>query len=201
MSDSRESRYLENVLALDPQDDAAQILQLRREFVQPAEVVMAEIAYDDGTTLRARMQRRINELRQEFWRLDDAALQSRLEVIERAAGPETAIAAARLREVAQQRHDLQKLRNHHWSDDRFVDILMQIVIATPAEANRLREREYRWMRPPVDGGRYESARRAIQGTTRLIREQYPAVFGLEETWLTEVLEYNPVDEQKHETSD
>ena len=79
--------------------------------------------------------------------------------------------------------------------------MIHIVLKTPAEANRLREREYRWMRPPVDGGRYESARRAIQGTTRLIREQYPAVFGLEETWLTEVLEYNPVDEQKNETSD
>ena len=199
--DSRASRYLQNVLALDPQDNAAGMLQLRRDFLEPAEIVMAETADDDGKTFRTRMQRRVNELRRHFWRLENEDLHRRLEMLERAATPETAIAAARLKEVARQRDDLRKLRVHHWSDDRFVDILMKILIAPPVEANRLREREYRWMRTPVDSGRYESARLAIQGTTRLIRAQYPAIFELEETWLTEILEYNPVDEQKNETSD
>ena len=37
MSESREANYLRRVLALDPQSDAAEMLRLRRDYLQPSD--------------------------------------------------------------------------------------------------------------------------------------------------------------------
>ena len=205
MNDSRESAYLQHVLALDPQSESEAILQRRRDFLQPADVVVAELAHDDlgggelpGGDLRTQMLHRLNGVRREFWSLPPELLERELSSLLSVAHPETTAAARRLRQVAGQRETIDRLLKEPSVHPAFVRSLAAVLVAPPAEANRLREREHRWMRPEQNP-QFDTSRRAIQGTANFVRVNYPQVFLLEEAWLTELLEYNPVEETEDES--
>ena len=201
MHASHETTYLQEVLALDPRTDAEAILRRRREFLQPPEVVLAELTEEDSADgdLRTRLLQRLGAVRQAFWRLDADELAERLSSLQRAAHAEIATAADRLRQVAAQREAILRLSTDPVLHPAFVKALREILIAPAAEANRLREREHRHMRPEQNE-HYRSAWSAVQGTARVIRSRYPHVFALEEAWLTELIEYNPVEETADESA-
>ena len=197
MNDARGLAYLQEVLALDPAESAAELLSRRREFLQPEEVVQAEFADGaEGTTdFRTRLLLQLAALRRDFWLFRPAELKRRIEALESANHPEIAPAAARLAQVAAQRDSLFQLRAVPAAHPAFVLAFSQILIAPNAEANRLREREQAAMRPEQNP-QYEGARHAIQVTARMVAQYYPALFELEEGWLTELIEYNPVEETR-----
>ena len=201
MSDSRQRDYLRGVLALDPGSEAELILRRRREFLEPSDVIMAESVEDpsDDVDLRTRMRNRLNDLRRDFWNISDEQLAQRLPALQRVEHAETVAAAARLQQVAEHRQSLHRLYAEPGVQPAFVRALAEILIAPQAEANRLREREHRAMRPDQNK-QYETAWRAAQTTARVIRSRYPQVFSLEEAWLTELIEYNPIKETENETA-
>jgi hypothetical protein len=197
MSETREAVYLRQVLALDPQSDAAEMLRLRRDYLQPSDVVMAHIIDDDDVDLRLRMLRLLADVRLEFWTMPADHLLRQLAALTSSGHAETAAAATRLLQIAQQRASLIKLRSDTRAHRAFVDTLTQVLLSTASEANRQREREQRWMRPSTNAN-YKRARYAIQATVRVIQANYPEVFALEEAWLSELLEYNPEAEVESE---
>jgi hypothetical protein len=190
MSESREAAYLRQVLALDPNDDAVAMLRLRRDFLQPSDIVVAHVIDDDDVDLRLRMLRILADVRLEFWTMPGDQLLRQLAALTSSGHAETAAAASRLQQVAVQRAALIKLRSDDRAHRAFVDTLTQVLLSTASEANRLREREQRWMRPSTNPN-YNRARYAIQAAVRVIHANYPEVFALEEAWLSELLEYNP----------
>jgi hypothetical protein len=201
MSDSRGRAFLQKALALDPTESAPELLAARREFLHPDEVVQAEFA---GGTLgtsdfRTRQLLQLATVRRNFWTFHAWELKRRLEDLQAANHPEIAPAVARLTQVATQRETLFQLHKVPAAHPAFVLALSQILIAPAAEANRLRERELSYMRPEQNP-QYEGARQAVQVTARMIAQYYPALFELEEGWLTEILEYNPKEETRDSDS-
>ena len=201
MSETLQRDYLRQILALDPGTEAEAILGRRREFLEPSDVIMAESVEDesDDVDLRTRMRNRLNELRRDFWSISDDELAQRLPALQGVEHAETVAAAARLQQVAEHRQSLHRLHAEPGVQSAFVKALAEILIAPQAEANRLREREHRAMRPDQNK-QYETAWRAAQSTARLIRSRYPTLFKLEEAWLNELLEYNPIEETENETA-
>jgi hypothetical protein len=201
MNDARQAAYLEQVLSLDPRTEAAEALRLRREFLQPTDVFQAELAggEDDGAASRSHAADRLRRVRRAFWKLGDEELFRELDFLQSAPHVELATAADRLRRVATQREAIRRLSGESAAHPVFMKSFTNILVAPMAEANRLREWEHRCMRPEQNE-HYESAQTGVQETARLIRRKYPDVFALEEAWLTELLEYNPLDETEDETA-
>ncbi|MEQ8785232.1 MAG: hypothetical protein RIC55_03000 [Pirellulaceae bacterium] len=199
MSESGREAYLQHVLSLDARTEPEAALQMRREHLQPAGVIQAELAEgdDDDAAPRARMLVRLQNVRRDFWRLGDETLSRELAALQNAAHVDVATAAARLRQAADQRQAVKDLTAEAAAHPVFMKALTEILVAPASEANRLREREHRCMRPEQNE-HYETARRGVQDTARLIRNKYPGVFALEEAWLSELLQYNPLDETEDE---
>jgi hypothetical protein len=201
MAELRETAYLQQVLALDPRADAALLVLRRREYLRPAAIIAAEFADDCGNNddIRAQTLKRLNSVRRAFWRLGDDELVRQLSMLEHVPFADVAVAATRLQEVGRQRKAFQRFAAEPDIHPAFTKALCEILIAPVGEANRLREREHRSMRPEQTE-HYASARWAVQQTAHVIRTRYPELFALEEAWLTELLEYNPIDETKHESA-
>jgi len=204
VSETRQRDYLRQVLALDPRSEAEVIMRWRREFLQPTDVLTAELADEDPDNRQAaeqsfqtRILKQLGDLRQDFWTLDDDQLVGRLSTLRAVPHLETAAATKRLQQVSSQRAAIRELQADPAVHPAFVTALATILVAPQAEANRLRDRELSWMRPEQNE-HYEASRRAIQGTVSVIQSRYPQLFNLEEGWLTEVLEYDPTDETENE---
>jgi hypothetical protein len=201
MSDALAVRYLQNVLTLGPNDDAETIVRRRREYVHSTDVFVADLA-DDGAEqvdLGTVFMRQLLAIRRDFWTLQDVDLAGRLSALRNVNHVATATAATRLGQVAAQRDAIRQLPAQPGVHPAFVRSFAEVLIAPASDANQLREREHRFMRPEQNPN-YEVSRRAIQGTAHLIRQHHPALFALEEAWLTELLEYNPIEETEHESA-
>lgn len=194
MSDARMLNYLRECLSLDPRSEAAAILAVRRGYLAPQEPLEAQLA-DDGepTDPRTQALEHLQSLRQRFWSAPVGELQRRLEALAKVPFADVATAAARLREVVAQRETLRQLQHDPRIHPAFMKALAEIVIAAPTKANRLREQQLRWMRPEQNPG-FQSALTAMRNTAQLLQHSYPAVFALEEGWLTEILTYDPIEE-------
>lgn len=197
MTETRTREYLQQVLTLDPQGDAADIVRLRRNYLAGADWIEADLADDVDPRTQSLLQ--LNKVRQSFWRLPVNDLIAQLNVLVRSPYPDVVSAALRLAQVAQQRDALRALGQHPHVHPEFIKALAVIFVAPPAEANRLRERELSWMRPEQNQ-HFDTARRGVQGTANVIRTTFPGVFALESAWLTEILEYRPSDEMLNQDS-
>lgn len=197
MDEAAIATYLREVLALDPRDDAEQILAIRHSFLRPDGVVSAVLADDsEPDDVRSRLLARLNAIRRDFWQLSDAELAQRLTALQQVSQPEIVAAAARLQQVAQLRGDLRALAADRETHPTFVRALGQILIAPAAEANSLREHEQSWMRPEQNP-EFLTARYVIFRTLQRMRDQYPRLFALEEAWLTELLQFDPIEETEN----
>lgn len=192
MTESRDTLYLREVLALDPVAEAARILRLRHNYRERSTAVVAESILADED-LRTRSVRILNTARRDFWTLSEEALAHQLAIVQNAGPPETVAAATRLGRVAAERASLAQLRSTPEAHPAFVEKLSQVLLSPISEANQLREREKRWMQPSANPN-YRAARSSIQSTVRVIRSRFPRLFMLEEAWLTELLEYDPDEE-------
>jgi hypothetical protein len=197
MIDTRTQDYLQQVLNLDAHEDAKAILRLRQSYLAGNDWIEAEIADDVDPRVHALVQ--LNKVRERFWHLSPDELTKHLTLLARSTFPDVASAATRLVHVAQQREALRSLAQHPQAHPQFLKALAAILLASPAEANRLRERELNWMRPEHNPS-FVAAMHSVQGTVHAIRAQFPSVFALESSWFTEILEYSPHDEVQNDGS-
>jgi hypothetical protein len=199
MSESRATAYLTRVLALAPDDDAAEMLRARAEYLSPDDPIVAVVAGESAEDFRTRLLHRLHDLRRNFWQYDETELQWQLEQLQSIGSPDVAIAAQRLLLVAQQRSVLNQLRSDPSIHPAFVASLVEILVAPHTDANQIRDREQGWMRPERNP-QHHAARLQIVAAVHAIRTRYPSVFALEESWLTELLAYNPEDEKEDEAT-
>ena len=195
MNETLQRDYLQQVLVLDARSQAEEILRRRREFLQSEDVIVAALSGDDddAADLRTRLLERLYEVRRDFWRIDVRELSWRLNALRSVSQAETAAAATRLQQVAAHHDAFRQLLAAPNLNQSFVQALAAILVASASEANRLREREHSRMRPERSPD-FRAALLAIQGTVRFIQLNHPDVFEMEETWLTELLEYDPNQE-------
>ena len=66
MNETTGSPYLQQVLALEPGQSAAEMLRLRRMHLAPDDVIVAELTDESSDALRARLLNRLHRLRGEF---------------------------------------------------------------------------------------------------------------------------------------
>jgi hypothetical protein len=199
MTVERATRYLGQVLELEPAQAAEEMLRLRREYLLPDGVVLAELNGGSDDDFRIQLLKRLQSIRSNFWRLDPGELTRQLDSLHNVQVPEIALAARRLRQVAGQIGALRQLRSDPGASGTFVRALTEVLIAPSAIANQIRDREQGWMRPEQNV-HHAAARQAIAGTIHHIRSHYPGVYALEETWLNELATYNPEDEAIPEAS-
>jgi hypothetical protein len=199
VSDVSPGDYLRQVLALDPSEDASEMLRQRQGYLEPDDVLVAAVADEESNAFRARVLARLEMVRQEFWRLKEADLQQHLGALQAVDLPEVVIAAQRLSQVAKERSALLQLREDRRVNPKFASTLAQILVSSVTTANLLREREHSWMRPEQNP-QHAGARHAIVSSAHAIGAHYPGVFALEETWLNELLAYNPDEEREDESS-
>lgn len=202
MSDATASDYLARQFELDPLQDAALMLQRRRWRLDEGAVLLAEVVDQQREPVddRTRLRQQLNKLRRDFWTLPAEELTHQLHTIRQAGFAETATAAAHLARVVKQRDAVRQIQTDQRLHPSFAQALARIVTAPAAEANQLREREHRWMRPEQNAS-WHKAQLAIQRSVRLIRTHYPGVYALEDAWFGELLQYNPAEEKDNDAVD
>lgn len=198
-------RYLLHQFDCDPTSETDWIFIRRQDFLArgnqveadeaDAGVVEAEMDDDDGLSLppRTALRLQLNELRQYFWQMPIDQLQARLAGLQSCKLADISMAAARLQRVAEHRESLLRLPTDPGIHRSFSQSFLEIVIAPIGEAQVLKDQLHRWMRAEQNP-HYEEARRHIQWSVHNLHEQFSNVFALEQQWLQELKEFDPVEE-------
>ena len=201
MASAETREYLRTVLSLDVDVSADTIIRRRAEFLQGEPALLeAEAAGDDDCELETIFRRRLRQLRGEFWNLPTEKLNQQLEQLQQVKHPPTVTAARHLARVAPHREALARLNSQPKANHVFLDALKRVLIAPAAEASAVREKQLGWMRPEQNAY-HARARLAIQQTIKIIRRESPEVFELEANWLTELAQFNPVEEKENDLAD
>lgn len=124
-------------------------------------------------------QARIEECRIRFWDLTHEQLQAILDLDSLHQDADLQFSAERLIHVSNLRSDFSELANRLGNKDRIARVLKSLIMLAPREAAGFREAELRTMRTG------QSEKEMKLGAKR-IREEFPAIFALESSWLTEV---------------
>lgn len=198
-SKSSELAYLREMFGHELANDAGQLLVRRRTFLNPDLVIATSNEVADAED-RSQQLAKLQMLRQQFWQLDESQLMGQLQQLSQVPHAEIVVESRRLLAVAQTRPLLAQLPGDPFVDTRFARILVGILLAPASEASRLRARDFSWMRPELNP-HYQKAAQQMKLGASMIQQRYPAIFALEDAWLMEILEYNPVTETNDNASD
>ena len=189
---------LQSVLHLNPIHESQTILKKLSFYVDHPQVLPAEIV-DQGHDELTLAQIKLNQLRGRIWDLhfDQNELLAGLEQLQQSGFAGISTTARKLQQVAQVRQEVVNLR-HKQISPLFFQAFCSVLIADGATANRIREAQQRHMRPERNE-HYLSACNAIQSSVSMIRHSAPYAYRIEESWLNEILQYNPVEEQDSES--
>jgi hypothetical protein len=200
MSDPAGAAYLREVLDLDADDSAAEIIRRRSQFLRgEPSILEAEAATEVQCDLETLLRRRLRTLRQQFWTLPAEDLSRQLDQLQQVKHPATATAARHLARVVPHREALALLRWHPEANQKFIEAFQRVLVAPAAEASAVREQQLCWMRPEQNPS-YAHAQVAIHTTVRMIQRDSAELFALESGWLTELLQFNPTEEQENESA-
>jgi len=134
---------------------------------------------DEYLQQREANQATIEECRTRFWDLTHEQLQAMLDLDSLHQDADLQFSAERLIHVSTLRSDFSELANRLGNKDRIARVLKSLIMLAPREAAGFREAELRTMRTG------QSEKEMKLGAKR-IREECPAIFALESSWLTEV---------------
>jgi hypothetical protein len=123
----------------------------------------------------------LDEIRANFFKLDDAALQRRLAQFDVRAFPGLSAPVARLREAANHRALLQKLRQQPNAAE-FVDCVFEVLLATPRQAGLVRDG---WLAKAEAARSTWPVYRAIE-VVKSLQQQAPSLYLLEQSWFDAV---------------
>jgi hypothetical protein len=174
------------MLAMDPARDAERILALRATLLGGAEQALPPLLDDDDPAAERRhWAGLLEDLRRDFWSLDESSLAARLARIDPGRAPELSPSLARLRTVAGQRGVFDQLAAPP-DTAGFVDLFRQVVVAPPREAARLRDGQLdQLLRAPRP--RRDPRVRAAQRVARAVADGHADLFALEEEWLEGIM--------------
>jgi hypothetical protein len=122
---------------------------------------------------------KIEECRTRFWDLSHEQLQAMLDLDSLHQDADLQFSAERLIHVSTLRGDFSELAKRLGHKDRIARVLKSLIMLAPREAAGFREAELRTMRTG------QTTKEMKLGAKR-IREEFPAIFALESSWLTEV---------------
>ncbi|WP_153558030.1 hypothetical protein [Roseimaritima sediminicola] len=185
-------QYLQTMLRMQPTVEADAMLVRRRQYLASRALADDEVlaVQLDDQSLRPQMLQALAEIRHHFWTLPAYQMHQDLKQLATARHPEVAAGAGRLIAVSEQREAFARLAQDEAVHPAFAESLQKIVVATPAQANRLRERQFGFIRPSRNP-QYLQAQQAIQASIRRLMQAYPGIYALEQTWLNELVNYDP----------
>lgn len=122
---------------------------------------------------------RIEECRTRFWDLTHEQLQGMLDIDSLHQDADLQFSAERLIHVSTLRGDFSELTNRLGQKDRTARVLKSLIMLAPREAAGFREAELRTMRTG-------QTNKEMKLGAKRIREEFPTIFALETSWLTEV---------------
>ena len=191
-TEAERAQYLERVLRMNPLSDAADILEARNRFrgVKAAGAAAA-LAGAELYERRVDATRTFARLREEFWSLDLKTLTRRLEGLELKQFPDLQNAAWRLTVIARIRARLPQLTSNPHFDGAFFSHLKSIWVVSPRDAAPIKDEVMRDFTKPA------KLRRG-QSMIRMLHEELPDVYELDEDWLDILLRLRPKDLQRPE---
>jgi hypothetical protein len=198
LPDEHQVAFLRNMLAANPQDDARKILRQRAMYLENPDIVLAEVIDDESYDPRVRAQMMLNEVRDEFWTMDQQRLYFKLRLLSQSGFADIVAATRKLEALAAQRESLMGLPQSYVLDLNFYTAFCRVLTASPAEANQIREQQLRWMRPENNPA-YLTANHAIKHTAGIICNLLPAVYQIEASWLNEILDFDPAHEMEDQS--
>jgi hypothetical protein len=122
---------------------------------------------------------KIEECRTRFWELTHEQLQGMLDIDSLHQDADLLFSAERLIHVSTLRGDFSELTNRLGHKDRIARVLKSLIMLAPREAAGFREAELRTMRTG-------QTKKEMKLGAKRIREEFPKIFALESSWLTEV---------------
>lgn len=187
-----EREYLQAMLRMQPSIEADRMLTQRRRFLASreladGEILAVEVAEESS---RPTMLQSLADIRKQFWTLPAYGMHQQLKRLAAVPYPDVATAAKRLLAVSAQRDAFHRLASDPQVHPAFAQALRKIAASTPAQANPLREQQLGFLRPNKNP-HYQAAQQAIQLAIRRLVQQYPGIYALEQTWLSELYNYDP----------
>lgn len=173
MSEGAGRAYLAEALYLDPAQDHARVMELRRARRVARGGGDRVESYDEGA-----VREELSAVARDLLDEDPAALRARLDALDVSRAPALSQRARRLRAVIDARPAIDAGTADPRADAAFADFVRRLLRANAQQAAELKRRSTTTLR---NGARFREARRTI----RLWRDEYPELHELERVWFDE----------------
>lgn len=190
-------KFLERVCALNPLENAEDILDLRQQFLEADDIAIAEIVTDRSLEDYQSAREVLRSAREEVWHGNQGELGMRLTQLQNCKFAAVATEAGRLKRVLGIRAKLAELGERDFTNNYFYKEFCKVLIAPPGEANKIREAQLGWMRPENNPG-FGNAITQIKANVAGILQHAPEVYALERGWLNEILSFDANLEREDE---
>ncbi|WP_417387909.1 hypothetical protein [Gimesia sp.] len=186
MSDSPKQEYLSQVLQMNPLEQPAEILNRRKQFLQPQSVSRSSLSSNASDRHnRADASGQINSLRKHFWSIKTEMIEQQLNEISISDYPELTFAIGRLRKIAALRESFTRLQHRCEGHERFYEQFCKLVISSPAEAERLRSTSYAQPEATLFDVELVSPEEERK-LARIVQQEFPELYALEKDWLNQL---------------
>ena len=178
--------YLTRVARLNPSDQVAEIMTLRRAWLAGLPLPESASAKPEAPELdHDFLADRLNLLRTRFWSLDAAQIAQELDELRLDDFPDLRLAAMSLRTVASRLAGFRRLADHPHCFPEFLDLFHKLVLAAPRQAVGLRRELESTARR---GMAYPSRRspREFRRIARTIETEFPEVASLQPLLLAKI---------------
>jgi len=174
--------YLRTVLAMNPAQDAEELLGVRNSYHGIKRKAASKKADEkDLHELREEIANEIDELRETFWTMDLKELKIRLSKLELKHFPDLRNAAERLGTMAIARHEFPQLATDEDFDSNFFSRLKKILIISPRDAGDLKDEVLLRVR------KSPKITKRVKKMIRLLEDELPDVYDLEVDWFEMLL--------------
>ena len=175
MSQPLGKAYFRDQLRRDPSVDSATILGIRAAALRIDSQASSQTRTFRSPELVQQTRATIQTIRSEFWTLEPADLESRLQSINVELFPELEVAIERMMVASKARDDFALLTARLKKNVSLVNYLAKSVTASPREIGGLKEIVAREM--------LTSKGRKHKSASRLIRREFPRVYAIDSMWL------------------
>lgn len=183
------AEYLASVLPLNPIFQAEEILAARDRFLGRTSSAGASSESWQLHEQREALQKKIDQLREQFWTTKPKDLREGLEGLSVDPFPDLKLATERLQAAFRVRIEFPKILQNKHCDQELFDKLKEIAVAAPREAGRAKQAFF--LRSSSSTKLHNRCRTMI----KMLRSEFPDVFELEREWLQQVEETKPISGQ------
>jgi hypothetical protein len=178
--------YVTRTVALNPMTEPERIIASRARRIDPKKSSCPP-KYGTTTVAERRLDclREIQEIREQFWALDQEALLSKLDQPDFSEFADLNVACRALKSTAMRRVAFQRLQEHPHAFAAFMDTLKNIAIAPPGKVTELRNR---LRNSALKGTAYPDrhSRREFRRLAETIENEFPEIASVYGTLLQEI---------------